>query len=186
MSPSNQTTKCSTSNFTAILDAALDEYKTLTGQDLAADPFSLALESFDSPDPILDVFRKQAEALDRSRSKKLMACLTPIVNVLFTFSATLGEGLPLAPAKAIFSGIGALLGVVKGVIASYEILLNLFERIEFFLQRLNHYTAVRLTPAMTELLGKIMAQVLSILALSTKAMKERRISGCSFDIHFLG
>ncbi|KAH9960939.1 hypothetical protein BC827DRAFT_1206419 [Russula dissimulans] len=28
---------------------------------------------------------------------------------------------------------------------------------------------------MTELLGKIMAQVLSILALSTKAMKERRI-----------
>jgi len=93
MSPSDQTTKCSTSNFTAILDAALDEYKTLTGQDLAADPFSLALESFDSPDPILDVFRKQAEALDRSRSKKLMACLTPIVNILFTFSATLGEGL---------------------------------------------------------------------------------------------
>jgi hypothetical protein len=29
---------------------------------------------------------------------------------------------------------------------------------------------------MTELLGNIMAQVLSILALSTKAMKERRIS----------
>jgi len=76
--------------------------------------------------------------------------------------------------------------VVKGVIASYEILLNLFERIEFFLQRLNHYTAVRLTPAMTELLGKIMAQVLSILALSTKVMKERRISGYSLDIHFLG
>jgi hypothetical protein len=28
----------------------------------------------------------------------------------------------------------------------------------------------------TELLGKIMAQILSILALSTKAMSERRIS----------
>ena len=48
----------------------------------------------------------------------------------------------------------------------------------FFLQRLSDYTTVPLTPAMTELLGKIMAQVLSILALSTKAMKDRRISAC--------
>jgi hypothetical protein len=65
---------------------------------------------------------------------------------------------------------------VKDVIASYEALVNLFERIQFFLQRLNHYTAVPLTPEMTLLLGKIMAQVLSVLALSTKEMKERRIS----------
>ena len=65
---------------------------------------------------------------------------------------------------------------VKDVIASYEALVNLFERIRFFLQRLNHYTTVPLTPEMTLLLGKIMAQVLSVLALSTKEMKERRIS----------
>jgi len=65
---------------------------------------------------------------------------------------------------------------VKDVIASYEVLVNLFERIQFFLQRLNCYTAVPLTPEMTFLLGKIMAQVLSVLALSTKEMKERRIS----------
>jgi hypothetical protein len=55
-------------------------------------------------------------------------------------------------------------------------LVSLFERIHIFLQRLNSYTGIPLTTAMTELLGKIMAQVLSILALSTKAMKERRIS----------
>jgi methyl-accepting chemotaxis protein len=65
---------------------------------------------------------------------------------------------------------------VKDVITSYEALVNLFERIQFFLQRLNRYTAVRLTPEMVLLLGKIMAQVLSVLALSTKEMKERRIS----------
>jgi hypothetical protein len=67
--------------------------------------------------------------------------------------------------------------VVKDVIASYEVLVNLFERVQFFLQRLNHHAAVPLTPEMTSLLGKIMAQVLSVLALSTKEMKERRISG---------
>jgi len=66
---------------------------------------------------------------------------------------------------------------VKDVIASYGILVNLFERIHFFLQRLNRYTAISLTLDMTLLLGKIMAQVLSVLALSTKEVKERRISG---------
>ena len=66
---------------------------------------------------------------------------------------------------------------MRDVIASYEVLVNLFERIQFFLQRLNRYAALSLTPEMTVLLGKIMAQVLSVLALSTKAMKERRISG---------
>ena len=66
---------------------------------------------------------------------------------------------------------------MKDVIASYESLVHLFERIHFFLQRLNLYTAVPLTPEMTLLLGKIMAQVLSVLALSTKEMKEKRISG---------
>jgi hypothetical protein len=65
---------------------------------------------------------------------------------------------------------------VKDVIASYEALVNLFERIQFFLQRLHHYTSVPLTPEMTKLLAKIMAQILSILALSTKTMKEKRIS----------
>ncbi len=65
---------------------------------------------------------------------------------------------------------------MRDVIASYEALLNLFERIQFFLQRLNHYTAVPLTPELTELLAKIMAQILSILSLSAKAMKETRIS----------
>ena len=66
--------------------------------------------------------------------------------------------------------------MVKGVIASYETLIKLFERTQFFLQRLNHYVTASLTPEMTELLAKILAQVLFVLALSTKEMKERRIS----------
>ena len=60
--------------------------------------------------------------------------------------------------------------------ASYETVVKLFERIQFFLQRLHHYTPVTLTPEMTELLAHIMAQILSILALSTKTMKDWRIS----------
>ncbi len=65
---------------------------------------------------------------------------------------------------------------MKDVVASHDTLINLFERIHFFLQRLDSYTRVPLTNGFTELLGKVMAQILSILALSTKAMTERRIS----------
>ncbi|KAI0290866.1 hypothetical protein BC826DRAFT_956018 [Russula brevipes] len=106
-----------------------------------------------------------------------MAWLNPIVHILFTFSATLGGiGLPWSPATTIFTGMGVLLGAARDVIASYETLFNLFERIQFFLQRLNDYQGVPLTSNMVELLGKIMAQVLSIVALSTKTMRERRIT----------
>jgi hypothetical protein len=65
---------------------------------------------------------------------------------------------------------------VGDVKESYEAPLDLFERIQFFLQRLNRYMAVPLTPEITLLLGKIMAQILIVLAFSTKQIKEGRIS----------
>ena len=65
---------------------------------------------------------------------------------------------------------------VKDVVASHDTLINLFERIHFFLQRLNSYTGTPHTSGLTELLGMVMAQILSVLALSTKAMTESRIS----------
>jgi len=76
---------------------------------------------------------------------------------------------------------------VKDVVASYEMLVNIFERIQLFLQRLSCYANinVRLTTAMTELLGKIMAHVITILALSTRAMKERRKRGSTDLIYCL-
>jgi hypothetical protein len=68
--------------------------------------------------------------------------------------------------------------VAKDVVASHGKLANLFERMQLFLQRLSIYIGIPLTAAMTELLGKIMGQVLSILALSTREMTQRRISEC--------
>jgi hypothetical protein len=76
--------------------------------------------------------------------------------------------------------------VAKDVVASHGKLVNMFERIRFFLQRLSIYIGIPLTAAMTELLGKIMGQVLSILALSTKEMTQRRISECDWlDVSLL-
>jgi hypothetical protein len=69
--------------------------------------------------------------------------------------------------------------VVRTDIASYEVLVDQFERIHLFLRRLDHCT---FTPEVTELLAKIMAQILSILALSTKAIKEKWISRSFYSI----
>ena len=64
---------------------------------------------------------------------------------------------------------------MQDVIASYETLVNIFERTQFFLQRLDHYITASLAPDMAELLAKVLAQLLFVLALSTKDMKEGRI-----------
>ena len=98
MSASNRTTHSSVSNFAAIFEAASNNYKSLTGQDLRTHPLATELESNnDSPDSILAVFRKQAQALDKFRKDddKLIKSLTPIVNILFTFSTTAGADIGL-------------------------------------------------------------------------------------------
>jgi len=61
-------------------------------------------------------------------------------------------------------------------VASHDKIIHLFERINFFLQRLNIYTEIPLTNDFTVLLGKIMAELLSILAISTKEMADRKMS----------
>ena len=66
--------------------------------------------------------------------------------------------------------------VVRDIVASHDALIRIFERINFFLQRLNVYTEIPLTNDFTELLGKIMAELLSILAISTKEMTGRKMS----------
>ena len=104
MSTGNQTTDLSTANFTAIFDAASNEYKTLTKQDLETHPFAAAFENSNSPDSVTSVFRKQAQAFDKSRKgdDKLMSWLTPIVNILFTFSGSLGEGIGLVSIQPFY------------------------------------------------------------------------------------
>jgi hypothetical protein len=49
-------------------------------------------------------------------------------------------------------------------------------RIENFFKRLESYTEVPPTAAMTDVVVKIMIEVLSILAIATKEVKQRRSS----------
>jgi hypothetical protein len=53
---------------------------------------------------------------------------------------------------------------------------DLLESIEHFLKRLDIYTKVPPTPAMTEIVVKIIVELLSALALATKQIKQGQTS----------
>jgi len=121
------------SNFQLIINNALDAYKKRTKNDLLAHPLVTELQSCSSPSTILAVLQQQLEGLDRSRrsDERWTRWLDPTVNVLYTLSRTLGEGVGLvrvrtwpclrsaftficqvfSPARVIFAGVGVLLSV---------------------------------------------------------------------------
>ena len=61
--------------------------------------------------------------------------------------------------------------------ASFDALVEIFECIEGFVRRLMIYTKIdRPTPAMTKVVIKIMAELLSVLALAIKQINQGRFS----------
>ena len=99
-----------------------------------------------------------------------------------------------SPAKVVFAGVGVLLSVctllilyatqinisdpqaAKDVRASQDTLVDIFERIENFFRRIENYTEIPPTPEMMDIIGKILVEVLSILAIATKEIKQGRTS----------
>jgi hypothetical protein len=62
------------------------------------------------------------------------------------------------------------------VSASYDALIDLFESIFGFLQRLDIYTKVQPTKAMTEIMVKILVELIRTLAVATKQTKQGLLS----------
>jgi hypothetical protein len=157
------------------------------------------------------VLHNQVNEFDKARShnERLSSWLNPTINVLYAFSATLGQGVGLVSLNSstghfliMFTDIlarkyylcwyrSSLLGknifvegssitnvcqAAKDVDASEEALADLFERIENFFKRLDSYTEVPPTNAMTDIIVKIMVEVLNIFAIATKEMKQGRAS----------
>ncbi|KAH9055236.1 hypothetical protein EDB87DRAFT_1341149 [Lactarius vividus] len=171
-------TPSTSSNFRAVFISALREYEKKTKTDLHTHPLATQLQSCQSSSDILAVLRDKVNEFDQSRShnERLSSWLGPTINVLYAFSATLGEGVGLifSPAKVISAGVGVLLLAANDVNAGQEALADLFERIENFFKRLELYTEVPPTDAMTDVIVKIMVEVLNIFAIATKEMKQGR------------
>ncbi|KAH8988181.1 hypothetical protein EDB86DRAFT_2060394 [Lactarius hatsudake] len=164
------------SRFQLIFEAALKSYQKQTKKDLIAHPLASQLQSCHSTSAILAVLQGQVQEFDQAHSgdERLTKWLIPTVNVLYAFSAAVSEGVGLvfSPAKTIFAGIGVLLLAAKDVAASKDTLAELFERIGFFFNRLESYTEVTPTAAMTNIITNIMVVVLTIFGIATKELRR--------------
>ena len=79
-------------------------------------------------------------------------------------------------------GNNRLCQAIKGVRDSYDALVELLESIEHFLYRLDIYTKITPTVAMTEMLVKILVELLSTLAMATKQVRQGKPSESVFSV----
>ena len=105
----------SSPNFASIFDAALESYRRKTKKDLASHPLLPRLQSCDSPDAILSVFREQISAFDKTEDG-FTKWVIPTVNVLHGFSSSdmLGQAVGLVSISIYFYGrISALILMIR-------------------------------------------------------------------------
>jgi hypothetical protein len=95
----------SSSNFQSVLNAAIDAYEKKTKSKLLTHPLAAQLQSCDLPIAILSVLQGLVQQFHRRRSsdERLTNWLTPTVNVLYTFSSTVGQGIGLVSLSSLFS-----------------------------------------------------------------------------------
>ncbi|KAI0287884.1 hypothetical protein BC826DRAFT_1178184 [Russula brevipes] len=166
----------SNSTYDLVFENALRAYKKKTGKDLASDPLLRRLETCTSPDVVLGVLREQIPDSDHpgTRNGCFMDWLDPTVNVLLNFSETIRGAVSKShpPAALIITGISSLLSAFQAASASEDALFALFERIETFFRRLETYIELPRTAGMMEIIVKVMAEVLIILGLATREIKQ--------------
>ena len=85
-------TSTSHSDFATLFSAALESYNRKTKKDLTSHPLLPSFQSCDSSDAVLGVLRDQIPGFSESQNTDdgLTKWVAPTVNVLYSFSATLG------------------------------------------------------------------------------------------------
>ncbi len=84
----------SSSNFQSIFNASLEAYNSKTKNNLLTHPLASQLQSCNSPNAVLSVLQDQFDQ-HCTNNERLRNWLNPTVNVLYTFSDTLGQGTSL-------------------------------------------------------------------------------------------
>ncbi|KAI0272293.1 hypothetical protein BC834DRAFT_1030466 [Gloeopeniophorella convolvens] len=152
------------SRFMSLFEASLKEYRERTGTDLVSHPLYDKFQTCNSVEMTIDVIKEQAQAFGEyrkgGRATQLMMKLSPLVDTMLV----LNDGL-----------VDVLGGASKGVSDSYDSLVDLFDTMSRFLERVKVYTRVKSTPSMTEIIVELMIGMLDILGLATKEIKQGRL-----------
>ena len=125
-----------------------------------------------------------ADAFGLVRQRALMACPTSLkfiyrhFHLPRRFRLVSLSYLTYVPFSSSYVDglVTSVIQSAKGIISSCDSLIDLLESIEHFLTRLNIYTRISPTPAMDEIVLKILVELISTLALVTEELKHRRSS----------
>ena len=95
--PRSSMASSSSTNFQSIFNTSLQAYDNKTKSNILDHPLATQLQSCDSPHAVLAVLQDLVQKFDQRRTsnERLKNWLGPTVNVLYTFSATLGGGVGL-------------------------------------------------------------------------------------------
>jgi len=126
-----------------------------------------------------------ADAFGLVRQKALVACLTSL-TFIYRHSRprrryrlvwlSYSTYVPLSSFLCRRPGDVRLIQSAKGIISNCDALVDLLESIEHFLNPLDIYTRIPPTPAMDEMVVKILVDLISTLALVMEELKQRRSS----------
>ncbi|KAI0292985.1 hypothetical protein B0F90DRAFT_193652 [Multifurca ochricompacta] len=165
----------------SLFETALNEFEKRANTSLLQHQLAIKLIHCQDADSVISILQQEANKFNKFRGEdgNVMKWIKRTVHVLYSLSTSgvLGNslGLSFPPANAIFAGIGILLGAIKDVSSSYDALVDLFESMENFLRRLDIYTKIPSTTAMTAIVVKILIEFLSTLALATEQVKQGRL-----------
>ncbi|KAN0105744.1 hypothetical protein V8E52_010703 [Russula decolorans] len=170
------------SHLRVLFEAALRDYKQQTGIELAEHPLAKRLQYSNSAESVTVILREQAQDFREFREKdRVFKPLKKVLTVLHRLPSTAGlaqdVGLHFPPVKAIHTALGILLSAANGpgVIDDYSALADFLESIGHFLNRLEIYSEIPPTEAMNEMIVKILVELLSTLALTTKETKQGKL-----------
>ncbi|KAF8271625.1 hypothetical protein EI94DRAFT_1796953 [Lactarius quietus] len=164
MSTTTPTASSSSSNIDAMIKESLRVYETETNKSLC--PLMDELKGKLTAD-ILAIFRTQVTEFKEFASEdKLMKSLNPIVNVLCVSSSVIGVGIALVFSPAI---------AAKGVIVSHDALIEIFELLGNFFNRLEKHTEKATMVVIKDIIVGTMVEVLKIFVFMTKEVNRGRV-----------
>ena len=194
----------SPSNLELIIDA-LGDYAHRMGIDFVKNPFAGELQRTNSPNDILNLLQERENAFIqyRNRNRTLISSFSPAVRVLHIFSEKFGDAVSLVSFTTHFhvsfllcdrcNSTSLALPSCKGYLCRnrcsphctsiYDALLDLFECLGNFLKRLDIYINIPPTEMMTDIIVKIMVELLSVLVLAKKQIKRGRLSTCNLKYY---
>jgi hypothetical protein len=151
----NMSAHSESSVFQALFRAARKEYEDRMRTNLNEHPLATQLQTCHSFESLIALLQQQARTFDEFRGDD---------KVMVSLSHSMCVSCDIHVCQVVTDGGG-----------SFDALVNLFETITIFLYRLDIYIKIPPTAAMTEIVVKIMVELLSTLALAAKQMGQGRL-----------